>query len=373
MRLSIVQARSNFSQKAIAAAVSLRSELTVTVTESSKAVVSLNFSNIGLSHTWPLEELLPYTSYSITASPPARIDPELESFVQNKVQRAFQGDIQRAASHVFLYLYLSLYNPTQTSSVHFDLSSQLPLGSGLGSSASMSVCIATALLLLNGQIQPPGSEQHHPTMLELINSWAFCGEQCSHGNPSGLDNTVATFGSAVLFQRNPTTNSQTRTILHDMPQLPFLLCDTQQPRQTKTLVAHVGSLLSTHPTVINPILDAIDAISTTAASNLSSTAELDTLIRLNQSLLSALGVSHPKLDLVASLCRDLGATKLTGAGGGGCAITLMSSHPNDTTLPIILTELSQAGFHTFRVSLGGPGVGYAAAAASADYTYWLGH
>lgn len=55
--------------------------------------------------------------------------------------------------------------------------------------------------------------------------------------------------------------------------------------------------------------------------------ELMTLVRTNQHLLRAMGVSHPSLDLVCSIVDGVGdgnaSTKLTGAGGGGCAMTLL--------------------------------------------------
>jgi mevalonate kinase len=64
--------------------------------------------------------------------------------------------------------------------------SQLPVGAGLGSSASFSVCGAAALLKFHGLDATD----------DAINRWAFLAEKIIHGNPSGIDNTVATFGNS---------------------------------------------------------------------------------------------------------------------------------------------------------------------------------
>ena len=49
------------------------------------------------------------------------------------------------------------------------------------------------------------------------------------------------------------------------------------------------------------------------------------LVKINHGLLVSLGVSHPGLERVKALGDELGIgeTKITGAGGGGCMLTVI--------------------------------------------------
>lgn len=62
------------------------------------------------------------------------------------------------------------------------------------------------------------------------------------------------------------------------------------------------------------------------------------LMNMNHGLLCALGVGHPALTKVAEISAKHGsmACKLTGAGGGGCAITLV---PDGTSPEPLRDEL----------------------------------
>ena len=83
------------------------------------------------------------------------------------------------------------------------VNSELPLGSGLGSSAAFCVALSAALLAftdsVNFDMNHQGWLSFGKNELELINKWAYEGEKIIHGKPSGIDNTVSTYGTLWLY------------------------------------------------------------------------------------------------------------------------------------------------------------------------------
>ena len=69
----------------------------------------------------------------------------------------------------------------------------LPGFSGLGASAASSVAIARAI----------SEELSLNLSNEKINAIAYEGEKAYAGNPSGIDNTAATYGGLMWFKKNP--------------------------------------------------------------------------------------------------------------------------------------------------------------------------
>lgn len=137
---------------------------------------------------------------------------------------------------------------------------------------------------------------------------------------------------------------------------------------------------------MNGILERIQAISNEARRALadpelaraSLLSALEALIDENHAHLITLGVSHPSLEKIREVTHRRGLhTKLTGAGGGGCAVTLVPdgqfpfllglSHTTDANFECAefteeaLTELIQAlegeGFAPYVTSVGGSGLG----------------
>lgn len=134
----------------------------------------------------------------------------------------------------------------------------------------------------------------------------------------------------------------------------FLLTDSRVSRDTKKLVAGVTAkklavrflasprspsrdlimMITQEPAVVEHILDSIQSISNEARRALGDAelprdallSALAALIRENHAHLVALGVSHPVLEAIRTQAAAEPyrlSTKLTGAGGGGCAVTLI--------------------------------------------------
>lgn len=145
-----------------------------------------------------------------------------------------------------------------------DIETDLTIGAGLGSSASLLVAVAAGFYQYiryrshkeDGDTVEIDFKKVSNTDLDCISSWAFEAEKIIHGTPSGLDNTICTFGSLVEYRRDDPLK------LVELPtRLQILLVNTKVPKATKALVAKVALLMRKFPDVVKSIMDAIDNIS----------------------------------------------------------------------------------------------------------------
>lgn len=368
-------------KSAIAAAISLRSYLLVTALSKTDRVITLRFPDISLQHTWSIDDL-PWSAFSHSTKKKfyydlvTSLDSDLVEAMRPHLLNVSPNSspenrkIHQAAASAFLYLFLSLGSQAFPGCI-YTLRSTLPIGAGLGSSASISVCLSSALLLQIRILSGPHPDQPRKEaelQVERINRWAFVGEMCIHGNPSGVDNTVSTGGKAVLFKRIDYAQAPIVTPLYRFPELRFLLVNTRQVRSTAVEVAKVAALKLSQPIITGLILEAIDKVSESAHSLISDpefnenqdvTDVLGELIQINHGLLVSLGVSHPRLERISELVNSAGVgwTKLTGGGGGGSAITLLKPGASAASLRVLEKNLDSENFERFEATLGGDGVG----------------
>lgn len=358
-------------QPAIAAALSLRTYLLVTKNPEDTETINLEFPDIGFSHSWNRADF-PWhltTNEQGVPMPDEELNPELVNEI-TPLLTTVTSQLHYSAAYTFLYLFISLCPNDIEGGLTFTVRSTLPIGAGLGSSASISVCLASALSYIGGHIKDAIVESD--TIIKrdsddctFIDAWSFMGEKCIHGNPSGIDNAVATHGGAVMFQRMANSMPSVRTSMRNFPKIDLLLTNTKTPRRTATLVGNVARITNEFPKTSGAILESMEAIAREAYNLMlkpfldeESKSRLFELVRLNHGLLVSLGVSHPNLERIKLYCDELsiGQTKLTGAGGGGCAITLMYENIVDENLVKLKAKFQEKGFETFETSLGGKGV-----------------
>ncbi|KAM3723373.1 Mevalonate kinase [Dirofilaria immitis] len=86
-------------------------------------------------------------------------------------------------------------------------------------------------------------------------------------------------------------------------------------------------------------------------------SKLNDLCRINNQLLIALGVGHPKIDQICTLLARYGIhPKMTGAGGGGSVFAFLKPDTSTTVLSMIKDELTKLDYELWQPPLGGPGV-----------------
>ncbi|KAM9371602.1 mevalonate kinase [Phaethornis superciliosus] len=351
---------------ALAVALDLRTFLRLQ--PSAEPRVCIRLPSVGVVRSWDTLSL-----QALRREFPADLDEaKSPSVEQLDALRKFAGITAEAsapeslATLAFLYLCLAISAKYgDVPSLDILVWSELPTGAGLGSSAAYAVCLAAALLTASGAISCPIKEGDSTARwteeeLTVINSWAFQGEKVIHGNPSGVDNAVGTWGGALRYQSGKITP------LKRVPTLRILLTNTKVPRSTKVLVAGVKEKIQKFPAIMNPVLDSIDAISQECQSVLEAMPAnpspeyypvLEDLFDINQHHLNVIGVGHPSLDRLCQVTASHGLhSKLTGAGGGGCGITLLRPDTSPLAVEAAKQDLCACGFECWETNIGGPGV-----------------
>lgn len=224
-------------------------------------------------------------------------------------------------------------------SVNFaiEVSSCLPRGMGLGSSAAIAVAIIRAVAKC---IKVDVEESR-------VNKIAFDCEKLAHGTPSGVDNTISCYGAPMLF-RNSATLEKEVLALDEAPPLVVAFSHSSGPTQQQ--VAGVRTRFDLSPSRYNAVFDQIDDISKAGAVALAAKdyEELGSLMNLCHGLLNAIQVSTPDLENMVSIARQNGAVgaKLTGAGGGGSIVALCPG-----TGDVVRSALHAAGYKTLQSTL----------------------
>jgi len=214
------------------------------------------------------------------------------------------------------------------------VTSTIPMASGLGSGAAVSVAIIRALSVFVGYHLPD----------ERVSALAFEVEKIHHGTPSGIDNTVVTYTRPVYFQRGQASHDPIIETLQVARPFTIVIGDTGIASPTALTVEDVRQRWQADKAHYEKIFDAIGEISQKAYQAIQSGSEtmpkflrtLGELMSQNHELLNRIGVSSSELECLVAAARQAGAlgAKLSGAGRGGNIIALAPSE--------IATQIIQA-------------------------------
>jgi mevalonate kinase len=249
-----------------------------------------------------------------------------------------KGDTKEA---LFATRYVSaVLSEFDVKDVCIQAESDIPPASGLGSSAAIVVATIGALNRYFGwglSKEEIASEAHR---IE---------KRVQDGLGSPMDTALATHGGYRLV------SSKVEPI--DLPQIEIVVGYTGKPHNTRLEVEKVQNLRNCYPDVIEPIFNAIGAISEKAIHLIREgrLEEVGGLMDINQGLLEAMGVSNKELNELIYAARGAGkalGAKLTGAGGGGCIISL----PSPGCAYNLITSIEQARGKAFSITTGCEGL-----------------
>ena len=194
------------------------------------------------------------------------------------------------------------------------LSSTIPLGRGLGSSAAVAVAIVKSLYAFFGE------RLDRKKLMSLVH----IAETHAHGNPSGVDMYSTASDVPIWFQKE----KEIKTIRIGAP-LHLVVADSGRIGDTHSAVSSVRENYQLHKADTEASLNRLMRITFDARTAISdgNTKLLGDLLNLAHDELVTLGVSDEGLDQLVRSAQQSGAlgSKLTGGGRGGCVLALAES------------------------------------------------
>lgn len=245
------------------------------------------------------------------------IAPQIQ-FEKNYIDLDKHHPFRIALEQVKNFLEISHYPACK---IH--LSSTIPISSGLGSSAAISVSLINALFSFVG----------YRASESLLSELAYKVEIEFHGTPSGIDNTVVAYRKPVYFQKGKDIE-----FINPGGNFTIIIADSGVSGNTKVAVAGVRERWLNNTILFEEYFQKIGEIASHAKMALENGEQtiLGNLMNANQELLRKIGVSHPSLENLIDISMKHGGlgAKLCSGGLGGNIIILTDVEKAD-----ILSEL----------------------------------
>jgi mevalonate kinase len=260
-------------------------------------------------------------------------EPELEIVdnrpaVPNYKVKKFD-EAKEAINLVFKHLPMD-----KPSKIKLTFGGTLCCASGIGASAAQVVSLARAIK----QTVP----QYSSMTEDEINAAGYEGEKGYHGTPSGIDNTAATFGGLLKFQRTDGEPLFEKKKIKEP--IKIVYASTGLTSSTTEVVGDVRAKKEKDPEWFDGLMKEYCALAEKGEKAMEDgdLTSLGKLMDENHALLQKLTVSCKELDDLVEAARKAGATgaKMSGTGRGGLMLALT---PTDEMQEAVAKALEAAG------------------------------
>ena len=238
----------------------------------------------------------------------------------------------------FYYLASKALENEETG-IHIQIDSEIPLGSGLGSSSACCVAGAAAIFKLFGNISKEKT-------LEL----AIEAEKTIFENTSGADCTVCTYGGIIEYDKNNGFKK-----IEDEPNFQLVIANSNIEHSTQSMVSKVKEFENKNKEEFSRLSNLesklIENVSILLKEN--KPEELGEKINQNQEYLEILGISNNELTKMIKIGQESSfGAKITGSGGGGCIFALT----NESNLQSTLKKFKNNNYECFSAKIDFKGV-----------------
>lgn len=194
-----------------------------------------------------------------------------------------------------------------------NISSEIPIASGMGSGASISASIIKELsnffeININNQ-------EIYNLVMEI--------EKIYHGNPSGVDPMVIVHEKPIFYIKEKMLD-----FINVKSNLNIAIIDSEIRSSTKLVVNYVKEQMNLYPNRYKNLFEELGKISIEIKDiiTLDLKKDLFEIINLNQKLLKEIGISNNELNELEIELKKSGAkaVKISGAGRGGVMLALLT-------------------------------------------------
>jgi mevalonate kinase len=334
-----------YGRPALVAAVDLRLRARFTRLASSRGGVVLDLAGLGVRRELLWTEIADYARAARQAWDDYARHPDAATF------RRLWGTDPAHLVEIALGEAAAALGEATPPDLELVVASQLPIGSGFGSSAAAAVALVAGFCAWRGQ-------RLDGTAIERL---ALEVERRQHGLPSGIDTATSLYGGLLWAQRSADGALAVERLAAHSPFLRRLqVFDTGTPAEpTGAVVAAVRERVARDPQAFEQRFDRMAALTFALREQLEraeeNPAEIVALMREHQACLEELGVVPAAVrSLVRAIEAAGGAAKISGAGAltGTAGGTLLVYHARPESLDG-WEPLRPLRRH--RVTLGAPG------------------